>query len=106
MTYVYHRIGEQGKSTGCLENFFVVSDSNAMNLFKYDDIVEDENGLTDGQIKKKKMRKKSQRLENEPIFKGKVNLSMEDLNGADEVWLVKVPKMVSVCQAKIFMNND
>ena len=76
-----------------------------MNLFKYDDIVEDGNGLTDGQIKKKKMRKKSQRLENEPIFKGKVNLSIEDLNGADEVWMIKVPKMVSLCQAKIFMNN-
>ena len=71
-----------------------------MNLFKYDDIVEDENGLTDGQIKKKKMRKKSQRLENEPIFKGKVNLSMEDLNAADEVWLVKVPKMVSIVKQK------
>ena len=71
-----------------------------MNLFKYDDIVEDENGLTDGQIKKKKMRKKSQRLENEPIFKGKVNLSMEDLNAADEVWLVKIPKMVSIVKQK------
>ena len=75
---------------------YVVSDPNTMNLFKFDDIVgDDENSLTEGQIKKKKMRKKSQRLENEPIFKGKVNLSIEELNSADEVWLIKVPKMVS-----------
>ena len=66
-----------------------------MNLFKYTEEDEDET-LTDAQIKKKKLRKQSQRLENEPLFKGKVNLNLEDVENADEVWLIKVPKRVSI----------
>lgn len=34
------------------------------------------------------------RDENDPVFKGKVNLSLKELQNADELWLVKVPKSV------------
>ena len=64
-----------------------------MNLFGYYDHSEDE-GLTENQIIKKKMRKRANRSDTEVLFKGKVNLSSKELNQADEVWLVKVPRVV------------
>lgn len=67
-----------------------------MNLFGYDDVSEEEEGLTEAQIRKKKFRKRLNRPDDEPMFKGKVNLSMKELQKADEVWLVKVPRKVSV----------
>lgn len=64
-----------------------------MNLFQVEDY-ENSEGLTEGQIKKKKLKRQSQRLENEPIFTGKVNVGQEDVQRADEIWLIKVPKIV------------
>ena len=64
-----------------------------MNLFKFsqEDASEE---LTDAQLTKKKLKRKSQRLESEPIFSGKVNLKLNNVENADEVWLIKVPKKV------------
>ena len=64
-----------------------------MNLFKFsqEDASEE---LTDAQLTKKKLKRKSQRLESEPIFSGKVNLKLDNVENADEVWLIKVPKKV------------
>ena len=64
-----------------------------MNLFGYYDHSEDE-GLTENQILKKRMRKRANRSDTDVNFKGKVNLSSKDLSHADEVWLVKVPRVV------------
>ena len=47
-------------------------------------------GLTLAQIKKKRLRKKMCRPDNEPIFKGKVSLSLKELQKANEIWLVKL----------------
>ena len=64
-----------------------------MNLFKFsqEDASEE---LTHAQLTKKKLKRKSQRLESEPIFSGKVNLKLDNVENADEVWLIKVPKKV------------
>ena len=66
-----------------------------MNLFKFSEENATEE-LTDVQQTKKKLKRKSQRLENEPIFSGKVNLKLNDVENADEVWLIKVPKKVNI----------
>lgn len=60
-----------------------------MNLFCADNNYSDDDG---GQ--KRRLRKRMNRDENEPVFKGKVNVSLKDLQNADELWLVKVPKNV------------
>ena len=78
-----------------------------MNLFKFseEDATEE---LTDAQLSKKKLKRKSQRMESEPIFSGKVNLKLNDVENSDEVWLIKVPKKVNfkayILKNKLEMN--
>lgn len=61
-----------------------------MNLFRFsEDYSEDEDNR-----ERSRVRKRMNRGENDPVFKGKVNISLEELQNADELWLVKVPKEV------------
>ncbi len=63
-----------------------------MNLFRYDNDFSEDEGLSEAQRKKKKMRKRMNKPENEPSFKGKVNCTLEELQKADELWLIKLPR--------------
>ena len=69
-----------------------------MNLFQCGEDCSEDDGLSQAQKQKKIMRKRMSQVENEPIFKGKVNLSIKELEKGDEFWLVRVPKNVSAIE--------
>ena len=88
-----------------------------MSLFRCDENLSEDENLTDAQIQKKKIRLKINRSENDPLFTGKyiillsimytprqfwssilffstgkLNLGLKDLQNAEELWLVKLPR--------------
>ena len=89
-----------------------------MSLFRCDENLSEDENLTDAQIQKKKIRLKINRSENDPLFTGKyiipfnllcilpdnfalqsyffstgkLNLSLKELQNAEELWLVKLPR--------------
>jgi len=64
-----------------------------MSLFRYAENLSEDENHTEAQIQKKRIRMKMNRSENDPVFKGKVNLSLDALqNAEEELWLVKLPK--------------
>lgn len=66
------------------------------NLFRFGNDDSEDEELNEVQRQKNRLRKRLSRPENEPAFKGKVNLSLKDLQNADELWLVKLPRNVSL----------
>jgi len=63
-----------------------------MSLFRCEENLSEDENHTDAQIQKKKIRLKMNRSENDPLFTGKLNLSLKDLQNAEELWLVKLPR--------------
>ena len=68
-----------------------------MSLFRYAENISEDENHTEAQIQKKRIRMKLNHSENDPVFKGKTNLALEDLKeGIDsenhELWVVKLPK--------------
>lgn len=63
-----------------------------MSLFRCKENLSEDETQTDAQIQKKKIRLKMNRSENDPLFTGKLNLGLKELQNAEELWLVKLPR--------------